>query len=49
MDMIDVDLDVEDQNEVSDNFVDDDSAPDDDPFNNEGNEDEYISSNDNSD
>ncbi|KAL5827629.1 hypothetical protein ACOSQ3_019469 [Xanthoceras sorbifolium] len=49
MDLIDVDVNVEDQNDAIDNSVDDDNATDDVSFNYEGNEEDCISSNEESD
>ncbi|KAK2659079.1 hypothetical protein Ddye_005612 [Dipteronia dyeriana] len=43
--MIDVDVNVEDQNEFTDNFVDDDNDANDTPFNNDKYEEYYILSN----
>ncbi|KAL5764358.1 hypothetical protein ACOSQ2_016952 [Xanthoceras sorbifolium] len=49
VDMIDVDVNVEVQNDAIDNFMDDDNVTDDVGFNYEGNEEDCISSNDESD
>ncbi|KAK4859929.1 hypothetical protein QYF36_014308 [Acer negundo] len=42
MHMIDVDVNVEDQNEFIDNFIDDDSDADDTPFNDDKNKEDHI-------
>ncbi|KAL5760668.1 hypothetical protein ACOSQ2_019506 [Xanthoceras sorbifolium] len=49
MDLIDVDVNIEDQNDAIDNSMDDDNVTDDVSFNYEGNEEDCISFNDESD